>query len=599
MKIFYSLFSILWISLSLSAQENIYHTFCGAEEVNKELMELDPGFKDRIQKFNKELSVLAKSGRLQQVYKSDNGIYEIPVVVHVFHDGSPIGTQYNKTDEQIQSWIDATNKIYEGTAPGFDGPGTGGTRIPIRLVLAKRDMNCNPTSGIIRIDGSQLPDYVEYGVKRNGNNGVTESQLYNLSQWDRVFYYNIYVINKFDGNDASKGGLAGYAYYPGGSNDRTLMVSTIVKNTDTTLSHEFGHAMGLKHTFGDVSGNGGVCPPSTGDCTVDDDFVCDTEPTQSLLNTYPVPTNSDINPCTGTYYQGTQYNIMNYGYKLTRFTDGQGQRAIAHILAFRASHINSKGGEQPDDKKLIQPVKACVPTSIANPENEYQMGPANVTFGDMNYKSGGYNVDGFLFYIDNPAKCYADKATTSIPVGVETPLSISVNINDQNVKAYIDYNNDGVFDEVNELVFSKRIIKNTTETINVTPPSDVVVNSPLRMRVVADWVSENITACKNLLYGQAEDFAVTFTKTLDIDEPLKKENIKIFTHNKSIIIKSEQLLIKKVDVFDIYGKRLVSEEFSPNSLYEISQDKLLGATIVFLVIQSENGATYKEKVLVH
>lgn len=482
---------------------------CGTEEVNRELMKKYPEFAKQTQEFNDELSQMIKKGYLKKNYKATDQIYEIPVVVHVFHDGSPIGTKYNKTDQEIQAWIDNTNKIYEGTAPGFDGPDNGGTRVPVRLVLAKRDMNCNATSGIVRIDGSQLPEYVNYGLKRSGDNGINESQLFSLSKWDPQYYYNIYIINKFDGNDASKGGLAGYAYYPGGNKDAAIMVSNIVKNNNTILSHEFGHAIGLKHTFGTASGNGGECPASTGDCTVDDDSVCDTEPSQSLLKTYPVPTNSDINPCTGKFYEGVQYNIMNYGYKLTRFTNGQSDRAVAHLIEYRGNLLKSKGGIAPDLTSKPNLVSACTPSSIMYPGNNKNMGPAKVNFGEIDYTSRGYLFDGNLFYVDNIAKCNLKGTHTELKVGVATPLSISVETNSQRVKAYIDYNNDGVFDENKEIVFNMQVEKNTTGTVNVTPPDGAILDTPLRLRIIADLYTVEVSPCYNPTYGQVEDFSVT------------------------------------------------------------------------------------------
>lgn len=45
-----------------------------------------------------------------------NGAYEIPVVVHVVYpNGAAVGSAYNKSDAQVQAWLDRANQMYAGT----------------------------------------------------------------------------------------------------------------------------------------------------------------------------------------------------------------------------------------------------------------------------------------------------------------------------------------------------------------------------------------------------------------------------------------------------------------------------------------------------
>ncbi|WP_435523998.1 hypothetical protein [Chryseobacterium indoltheticum] len=105
-------------------------------------------------------------------------IYEIPVVVHVIESQDPANANLAVTDQEIINWIARANSMYATTYGGNfypEGAGaTGGNVIPFKLVLAKRSPSCMPTTGIIRYNGSALPDYDQNGVT---DTGATDSQI--------------------------------------------------------------------------------------------------------------------------------------------------------------------------------------------------------------------------------------------------------------------------------------------------------------------------------------------------------------------------------------------------------------------------------------
>lgn len=126
---------------------------------------------------NKEQS---RSSNIWKAYKGE--IYEIPIVVHLIESNNPVDTKL--TNEQIQTWIENANKILATTyGNGYYTEGEGidkGAVMPFRLVLAKRTINNEPTTGIIRYDGSSLQGYNEYGMAdyldRNSR-GVKEADI--------------------------------------------------------------------------------------------------------------------------------------------------------------------------------------------------------------------------------------------------------------------------------------------------------------------------------------------------------------------------------------------------------------------------------------
>jgi photosystem II stability/assembly factor-like uncharacterized protein len=98
------------------------------------------------------------------------------------------------------------------------------------------------------------------------------------------------------------------------------------------------------------------------------------------------------------------------------------------------------------------------------------------------------------------------------------------NAYNENSKIYIDYNNNGVFTDANELVgtiSSGLGRRSCTFTTLLNPP---VLNKFIRLRVVSDYNS--VTGqCGVLAYGQTEDYAIIFDKTkptLTIEIPKPK-----------------------------------------------------------------------------
>ncbi len=213
-------------------------------------------------------------------------VYRIPVVVHVIHNGEAIGSGTNISAAQIQSQIEVLNEDFRRKAgtPGWNNHPRGAD-VRIEFVLAKRDPSGNSTTGIVRwnrnTQGWNPPPY-----DFNYMNGTIKP----ATQWDPTRYLNIWVADL-------AGGLLGYAQFPdlsgllGMPGDDGMGGCTQAANTDgvvilysafgsalkgsfsglsapyhlgRTTTHEVGHWLGLRHTWGD------------GDCTVDD--FCDDTP---------------------------------------------------------------------------------------------------------------------------------------------------------------------------------------------------------------------------------------------------------------------------------------------------------------------------------
>jgi len=147
---------------------------------------------------------------------------------------------------------------------------------------------------------------------------------------------------------------------------------------------------------------------------------------------------------------------------------------------------------------------SCTPAKATSTlASSYGMGIYSVTLGSLNNTSGNY-TEGYQDF-----SC-ATTGATSTSLTVSTPTAISIQngtLANENVRVWIDYNNDGVL-AADELAFSSDNKKLHTGTI--TPPASAVIGRPLRLRVAADFADVAVpTPCSTPQYSQDEDYTVT------------------------------------------------------------------------------------------
>jgi hypothetical protein len=219
---------------------------------------------------------------------SETIVYQIPVVVHIIHDGEAYGQGFNITDEQIAAQIAVLSRDFRHL--NADSVNTPAIFQPLmadigfEFVLAKRDPNGLPTNGITRTDGNQ-------SIWSFGEN----DELKALSYWSTDDYFNLWVaplgttwlgwsefptseiidgVNEVAKDNALTDGVVinslafgSEELYPQGNYKADF-------NLGRTTTHEVGHFFGLRHVWGD------------GGCTVDD-FVSDTPKTDGAYYNCP------------------------------------------------------------------------------------------------------------------------------------------------------------------------------------------------------------------------------------------------------------------------------------------------------------------------
>ena len=284
------------------------------------------------------------------------GVYYIPVVVHVIHNGEAVGTGTNVSFAAIQSQIDVLNEDFRkifGSNGWNTHPDGSDTQIEFCLAQRRPDGSAFPAGepGVNRINrntvGFTAPPYSQTYI-----NATVKPYTYNNNVptatrgWDPAKYMNIWLANL-------SGGLLGYAQFPqsplggmgcgnqtAGTDGVVFLYNSIGKSSVTgftgaynegrTATHEIGHWLGLRHIWGD------------GGCTVDD-FCNDTPEAGAANYGCPVGTNS----CTAAPDAGVDMieNYMDYTDDLCMniFTNDQKMRmrTVLENSPLRASLINS------------------------------------------------------------------------------------------------------------------------------------------------------------------------------------------------------------------------------------------------------------------
>lgn len=267
--------------------------------------------------------------------RTTNVIINIPVVVHVIHNGDAYGTGENITDEQVISQIIVLNQDFRKmiNTPGYN-TNTVGADIEVEFCLAQQDPSGNATNGINRVN---------LNTASFGESAV-ENTLKPQTQWDPTRYFNIWVC-RFGGD---LDGILGYAQFPDSSGLGGLNTSGGNANTDgviigyqyfgsstiypqgtyeapynkgRTTTHEIGHCFGLRHIWGDNSS-----------CTVNaTDSNKDYCPDTPAANTAHYGCETGSNTCTAAAGNDMVENYMDYSDDscMNIFTTDQKARILA------------------------------------------------------------------------------------------------------------------------------------------------------------------------------------------------------------------------------------------------------------------------------
>ena len=250
-------------------------------------------------------------------------VFTIPVVFHIIKKTDGTG---EIPDALIKSQLDILNEDFGALAGTL---GAGGTASKIRFVLANKDPDGQPTTGILRVTNNAYFD---------NSNGMHQSL-----HWDTKRYLNIYTSSA----DGALGWATLASESAGAVDDGVVLLHTTVGrdapmggiyNKGRTGTHEVGHYLGLLHTFDGGCGTTNT-PYTSGDLLQDTvahnkpDYEC-AAATSTCTSGGPLPIE----------------NYMNYTPDtcMTRFTPEQVSRMRCSIMNYRKELVmNDQGGVPP------------------------------------------------------------------------------------------------------------------------------------------------------------------------------------------------------------------------------------------------------------
>lgn len=249
-----------------------------------------------------------------------NNEYIIPLVIHAFHNytsGSFV------TKDHILDAVRILNRDIKALNPDtadIDSvfkPSIG--HLNIRFELARLDPHGDCTDGITRTATPLVSD--------------GDERLKDLISWDTQKYMNIWLCSSLSFN------AGGYAFYPGTapaphregivcitSQFGSLPPSINSNLAHRTITHEVGHYLNLRHTWGNSNSSG-----TATNCAIDD-LVDDTPLTRGNSGGCPLNTNSCVDTSFFSYdIKDNIQNYMDYAPCESMFTRGQADRMEAAL----------------------------------------------------------------------------------------------------------------------------------------------------------------------------------------------------------------------------------------------------------------------------
>jgi hypothetical protein len=268
-------------------------------------------------------NALQQKSRDLTIFRIEEETIRIPVVVHVIHkeQNSQPGTGGNISDAQIRSQIEVLNEDYrrKPNTKGFNENPVGAD-VNIEFYLATCDPEGKPTQGITRT----------YNARAEFDVFSDDEYLKGLSYWPSDQYLNIWVTDvkspyigytQFPDMSGLEG--LGASYGPAATDGVVIdykvfgrqigAVTSTLYGHGRTTTHEIGHWLGLKHTWGDT------------DCG--EDYCEDTPPTRNANQSNDNDCAAVFSNCRGVTTQNLIENYMDYSPDLCMNIFTQDQKA--------------------------------------------------------------------------------------------------------------------------------------------------------------------------------------------------------------------------------------------------------------------------------
>lgn len=254
---------------------------------NKDKLVGNEALENKLKKYINQKKETQKNNPLLHKVQKTEATYKIPIIVHVIHNGEPIGEGSNISAAQIYGQIEVLNEDFNFTNPNKE-----------ETLAIFKDVAANPSiefvPATIDPDGNPLREpgiHRSKGCFTQWNKATFDLYGKPTTSWNPDNYFNIWTanfrrgeygyaqfpnisqlegLNEDEGEAATDGILVNYRNF--GSIEKTPNSTELINaaplNFGRTATHEAGHFFGLLHTWGLV------------ESCANDDF-CDDTPNKS------------------------------------------------------------------------------------------------------------------------------------------------------------------------------------------------------------------------------------------------------------------------------------------------------------------------------
>lgn len=226
----------------------------------------------------------------------------------------------------------------------------------------------------------------------------------------------------------------------------------------------------------------------------------------------------------------------------------------------------------------------------------------NVTFGNINNSTG--NDNGYASFVNSGP-------TTDVVQGGTYPISVELGFNtgpwptNWRIKVWIDYNQDEVFDDVNELAYDPGAISSPTAVHNgnITIPANALL-SRTRMRVGIKWGTTVVDPCTSPQYGETEDYCINVvapTSTTTLAHTASSLNVypNPFNEQLHVALYNAEAESATITLKSITGQEIMQSNYNlnkgNNNLTLTNQALPTGMYLV--AVQLDNGTLMTQKVI--
>ena len=267
----------------------------------------------------------------------------------------------------------------------------------------------------------------------------------------------------------------------------------------------------------------------------------------------------------------------------------------ADLSAFGLYEITATVNIENDSDESNNSISVNVNNSNCTPTGDLSFGDGFHLFqvGDINNNTG----EGGPGYED------FTNLSTDLEQGSTNDLTVTTGYGNQNIRVWIDFNDDFVF-TLDEVVVDNYVIApgsaagDYTETMQLVVPDDATLGEHI-MRAKTNWnapVPDD--ACEETNYGETEDYIVNIVESLGIDDSiLANSEFRIISQDNNQFNISLSTLYNddiSFSVYNVSGQVIVFNNISKNSdkyLYDL--DMSYAAAGVYLVKMGNSSIGYR------